>query len=122
MKETSMIVGIFRLILLFALLFNTYYLVVLDEKITNFGHKLNMNVHDVNVLDFIKKIANDMDEHIENQRNKFRESLVKKGIDERNSVLIKSNGEFIKESRKALIFKTLLYRDSPLSKGTELFN
>ena len=56
-----------------------------------------MNVHDVNVLDFIKKIANDMDEHIENQRNKVRESLVKKGIDERNSVLIKSNGEFIKE-------------------------
>ena len=38
-----------------------------------------------------------MDEQIENQRNKFRESLVKKGIDERNSVLIKSNGEFIKE-------------------------
>ena len=100
MKETSMIVGIFRLILLFALLCNTYYLVVLNEKITNFGHKLNMNVHDVNVLDFIKKIANDMDEHIENQRNKVRESLVKKGIDERNSVLIKSNGEFIKELEK----------------------
>ena len=52
MKETFMIVGIFRLILLFGLLFNTYYLVVLDEKITNFGHKLNINVHDVNVLDF----------------------------------------------------------------------
>ena len=55
MKETSMIVGIFRLILLFALLCNTYYLVVLNEKITNFGHKLNMNVHDVNVLDLSKK-------------------------------------------------------------------
>ena len=41
-----------------------------------------------------------MDEHIENQRNKVRESLVKKGIDERNSVLIKSNGEFIKELEK----------------------
>ena len=100
MKETSMIVGIFRLILLFALLCNTYYLIVLNEKITNFGQLLNVNVHDTNIIDFIRKIANDMDEHIENQRNKVRESLVKKGIDERNSVLIKSNGEFIKESEK----------------------
>ena len=100
MKETSMIVGIFRLILLFALLCNTYYLVVLNEKITNFGQLLNMNVHDSNFIDFVKKIANDMDEHIENQRNKVRESLVKKGIDERNRVLIKSNGELIKESEK----------------------
>ena len=54
-------------------------------------------VHDVNVFESLKKIANDLDEQIENQRNKFRESLVKKGIDERNSVLIKSNGELIKE-------------------------
>ena len=100
MKETSMIVGIFRLLLLFALLCNTYYLVVLNEKITNFGQLVNMNVNDENIIDFIKKIANEMDEHIENQRNKVRESLVKKGIDERNSVLIKSNGEFIKESEK----------------------
>ena len=100
MKETSMIVGIFRLILLFALLCNTYYLVVLNEKISNFGRMLNVNVHDANIVEFIKRIANDMDEHIENQRNKLRESLVKKGIDERNSVLIKSNGEFIKESQK----------------------
>ena len=61
--------------------------------ITNFGHKLNVNVHEVNVLDSFKKIANDLDEQIENQRDKIRESLVKKGIDERNSVLIKSNGE-----------------------------
>ena len=97
MKETFMIVGIFRLILLFALLCNTYYLVVLNEKITNFGQIMNVNVHEVSVLDFIKKIVNDMDEHIENQRNKVRESLVKKGIDERNSVLIKSNGEFTKK-------------------------
>ena len=100
MKETSMIVGIFRLILLFALLCNTYYLVVLNEKITNFGQLLNVNVHDANIIEVIKKIANDMDEHIQNQRNKVREALVKKGIDERNSVLIKSNGEFIKESEK----------------------
>ncbi len=92
-----MIVGIFRFILLFGLLFNTYYVVVLDEKITNFGHKLNINVHDVNVFESFKKIANDLDERIENQRNKFRESLVKKGIDERNSVLIKSNGELTNE-------------------------
>ena len=92
-----MIVGIFRLILLFGLLFNTYYIVVLDEKITNFGHKLNINVHDANVLESLKKIANDLDEQIENQRNKFRESLVKKGIDERNSVLIKSNSELAKD-------------------------
>ena len=92
-----MMVGIFRLILLLALLCNTYYLVVLNEKITNFGQIMNVNVHEVSVLDFIKKIVNDMDEHIENQRNKVRESLVKKGIDERNSVLIKSNGEFIKK-------------------------
>ena len=104
MKETFMIVGIFRLILLFGLLFNTYYMVVLDQKITNFGHKLNINVHDVNVLDSLKKIANDLDEQIENQRNKFRESLVKKGIDERNSVLIKSNGELIKESQNSISF------------------
>ena len=92
-----MIVGIFRLILLFGLLFNTYYVVVLDEKITNFGHKLNINVHDVNVFESFKKITNDLDERIENQRNKFRESLVKKGINERNSVLIKSNGELTNE-------------------------
>ena len=92
-----MIVGIFRLILLFALLSNTYYLVVLNEKITNFGQIMNVNVHDVSIVDLIKKIVDDMDEHIENQRNKVRESLVKKGIDERNSVLIKSNGEFIKK-------------------------
>ncbi len=92
-----MIVGIFRLILLFGLLFNTYYVVILDEKITNFGHKLNINVQDVNVFESFKKIADDLDEQIENQRNKFRESLVKKGIDERNSVLIKSNGELIKD-------------------------
>ena len=97
MKETSMIVGIFRLILLFALLCNTYYLIILNEKITNFGQIMNLNVHDVNIVDFIKKIVDDMDEHIENQRNKVRESLVKKGIDERNSVLIKSNGEFTKK-------------------------
>lgn len=97
MKETFMIVGIFRFIVLFALLFNTYYMLVLDQKITNFGHKLNINVHDVNVLDSFKKIANDLDEQIENQRDKIRESLVKKGIDERNSVLIKSNGEFTKK-------------------------
>ena len=96
MKETSMIVGIFRLILLFALLFNTYYMVVLDQKITNFGHKLNINVHDVNVLDSFKKLANDLDKQIENQRDKFRESLVQKGIDERNSVLIRSSGELNK--------------------------
>ena len=96
MKETSMIVGIFRLILLFALLLNTYYMVVLDQKITNFGHKLNINVHDVNVLDSFKKLANDLDKQIENQRDKFRESLVQKGIDERNSVLIKSSGELKK--------------------------
>ena len=96
MKETSMIVAIFRLILLFALLFNTYYMLVLDQKITNFGHKLNINVHDVNVLDSFKKIANDLDEQIENQRDKIRESLVKKGIDERNSVLIKSSDELNK--------------------------
>ena len=96
MKETFMIVGIFRFIILFALLLNTYYMLVLDQKITNFGHKLNVNVHDVNVLDSFKKIANDLDEQIENQRDKFRESLVKKGIDERNSVLIKSNGELNK--------------------------
>ena len=96
MKETSMIVGIFRLILLFALLLNTYYMVVLDQKITNFGHKLNINVHDVNVLDSFKKLANDLDKQIENQRDKFRESLVQKGIDERNSVLIKSSGELNK--------------------------
>ena len=95
-----MIVGIFRLILLFGLLFNTYYVVVLDEKITNFGHKLNINVHDVNVFESLKKIANDLDEQIENQRNKFRESLVKKGIDERNSVLIKSNGELIEDLKQ----------------------
>ena len=95
-----MMVGIFRLILLFALLCNTYYLVVLNEKITNFGQVLNVKVHDASIIDFIKKIVNDMDEQIENQRNKVRESLVKKGIDERNSVLIKSNGEFIKESQK----------------------
>ena len=92
-----MIVGIFRLLLLFGLLFNTYYIIVLDEKITNFSHKLNINVQDVNVFESFKKIANDLDEQIENQRNKFRESLVKKGIDERNSVLIKSNGELIKD-------------------------
>ena len=96
MKETSMILGIFRFILLFALLFNTYYMLNLDQKITNFGHKLNINVQDVNVLDSFKKIADDLDEQIENQRDKFRESLVKKGIDERNSVLIKSNGELNK--------------------------
>ena len=96
MKETSMILGIFRFILLFALLFNTYYMLNLDQKITNFGHKLNINVQDVNVLDSFKKIANDLDEQIENQRDKIRESLVKKGIDERNSVLIKSNGELNK--------------------------
>ena len=96
MKETSMIVGIFRLILLFALLLNTYYMVVLDQKITNFGHKLNINVHDVNVLDSFKKLANDLDKQIENQRDKFRESLVQKGIDERNSVLIRSSGELNK--------------------------
>ena len=96
MKETSMIVGIFRLILLFALLLNTYYMVVLDQKITNFGHKLNINVHDVNVLDSFKKLANDLDKQIENQRDRFRESLVQKGIDERNSVLIKSSGELNK--------------------------
>ena len=100
MKETSMMIGIFRLILLFALLCNTYYLVVLNEKITNFGRLLNVNVHDENIIEFIKKIANDMDEHIENQRNKIRDSLVKKGIDERNSVLTKSNSELIKESQK----------------------
>ncbi len=92
-----MIVGIFRLILLFGLLFNTYYIVVLDEKITNFGHKLNINVNNVNVFDSLKKIANNLDEQIENQRNKFRESLVKKGIDERNSVLTKSNDDLIKD-------------------------
>ena len=97
MKETSMIVGIFRLVLLFALLCNTYYLIILNEKITNFGQIMNLNVHDVNIVDFIKKIVDDMDEHIEDQRNKVRESLVKKGIDERNSVLIKSNGEFTKK-------------------------
>ena len=92
-----MILAIFRSILLFGLLFNTYYMIVLDEKITNFGHKLNIDVHDVNVLESLKKIANDLDQQIENQRNKFRESLVKKGIDERNSVLTKSNGELIKD-------------------------
>ena len=96
MKETFMIVGIFRFIILLALLLNTYYMLVLDQKITNFGHKLNVNVHDVNVLDSFKKIANDLDEQIENQRDEFRESLVKKGIDERNSVLTKSNGELNK--------------------------
>ena len=95
-----MIVGIFRLILLFGLLFNTYYMIVLDEKITNFGHKLNIDVHDVNVLESLKKIANDLDQQIENQRNKFRESLVKKGIEERKSVLIKSNGELIRELKQ----------------------
>ena len=95
-----MIVGIFRLIFIFGLLFNTYYLIVLDEKITNFGHKLNVNVHEANVLDLIKKIANDMDEYIENQRNQMRASLVQKGIDERNNVLIKSNGEYIKQIEK----------------------
>ena len=58
---------------------------------------MNINVHDVNVFESFKKIANDLDEQIENQRNKFRESLVKKGIDERNSVLIKSNGELTNE-------------------------
>lgn len=88
-----MVAGIFRLILFFGLLFNAYYLVILDEKITNFGHQLNINFHDVNVLDSFKKIANEFEQQIENQRNEFRESLVKKGIDERNSVLIKSNGE-----------------------------
>ena len=92
-----MIVGIFRLILLFALLFQWILHGCFRPKNYNFGHKLNINVHDVNVLDSFKKIANDLDEKIENQRNKFRESLVKKGIDERNNVLIKSNGEFIKE-------------------------
>ena len=92
-----MISGIFRLILMFGLLFNTYYLVILDEKITKFGQKFNMTVQDRNFMDFIKKIANDVDEHIETQRNKVRESLVKKGIDERNSVLKQSNSEFIKE-------------------------
>ena len=97
MKETSMIVGIFRLILLFALLCNTYYLIVLNEKITNFGQIMNVKAHDASVIDVIKKIVNDVDKHIENQRNKVRESLVKKGIDERNSVLIKSNGEFVKK-------------------------
>ena len=97
MRETIMIFGIFRAILLFGLLFNTYYLIVLDEKITNVGHKLNINVHEPNVMNFIKKKFNDMEEHIENQRNRVRESLVQRGVDERNNVLIKSNGEFIKE-------------------------
>ena len=92
-----MVAGIFRLILFFGLLFNAYYLVILDEKITNFGHQLNINFHDVNVLDSFKKIANEFEQQIENQRNEFRESLVKKGIDERNSVLIKSNGELTNE-------------------------
>ena len=100
MKETSMIIGIFLLILLFALLCNTYYLIVLNEKITNFGQIMNVKAHDASVIDVIKKIVNDMDKHIENQRNKVRESLVKKGIDDRNSVLIKSNGEFIKKSEE----------------------
>ena len=95
-----MIIGIFRIILLFSLFFNAYYLVVLDEKITNFSHKLNINVHEANVLDFIKKKINDMDEHIENQRNRVRESLVQRGLDERNNVLIKSSGEFMKEIEK----------------------
>ena len=95
-----MIVGIFRLIFILGLLFNTYYLVVLDEKITNFGHKLNVNVHEANVVDFIKKVGNDMDKYIENRRNQVRESLVQKGIDERNNVLIQSNGESIKEIEK----------------------
>ena len=95
-----MIIGILRLILIFGLFLNTYYLVVLDEKITNFGHKLNVNVHEVNLIDFIKKKADDMDKYIENQRNQVRESLVQKGIDERNNVLIKPNGGFIKESEK----------------------
>ncbi|RZP22777.1 MAG: hypothetical protein EVA26_02780 [Burkholderiaceae bacterium] len=97
MKEIFMIVGIFRLILLSALLFNTCYMVVLDQKITNVGYKLNINIHDINFLDSFKRIANDLDEQIENHRNKFRESLVKKGIDERNNILIKSDGELIKE-------------------------
>ena len=97
MKETSMIVGIFRLILLFGLLCNTYYLVVLNEKVTNFGQTMKVNIQDESIIDFIKNIVNAMDKHIEDQRNKVRESLVKKGIDERNSVLIKSNDEFVKK-------------------------
>ena len=97
MKETSMIIGIFRLILLCVLLCNTYYLVVLNEKITNFGQTMKVNIQDESIIDFIKNIVNAMDKHIEDQRNKVRESLVKKGIDERKSVLIKSNDEFVKK-------------------------
>ena len=92
----NLLLSILELILIIGLLFNTYYLVILDEKMTKFGQKFNMNVQDRNFMDFIKKIANDMDAHIENQRNKVRESLVRKGIDERNSVLIKSNSESLK--------------------------
>ena len=83
-----MINGVMRLLVCSGLLLNTYYLIILDGKITNIITELNMKVEDVDFIGFAKKIANDVNDQIENQRDRVRESLERKGIEERNSVLM----------------------------------
>ena len=88
-----MIVGIIRLSLFLAILFNTYYLMIVDKKITSIGQKLDMDVTEVNVVTVLKKLATNLDSHIEDQRNKVRTSLEERGIEERNKVLTRSKNE-----------------------------
>ena len=83
-----MIDGVVRFLLLSCLLFNTYYLILLNERITNISLELNMKVEDTDFIGFLKRFANNLDDQIEIQRNRVRESLKKKGIEERNNVLM----------------------------------
>ena len=88
-----MIGGIIRFFLLVGLLINTYYLINLDHKISDMSSKLNINVHNIDMLTFLKQVGSDVEEQLENQRDRVRKSLENKGIEERNRVLIRSRRE-----------------------------
>ena len=88
-----MIGGIIRFFFFFCLLINTYYLINLDHKISDMSSKLNINVHNIDMLTFLKQVGSDVEEQLENQRDRVRKSLENKGIEERNRVLIRSRRE-----------------------------
>ena len=92
-----MIVGFVRFLIFFGLLFNTCYLMVVNDKLTNIALELNIEVENTDLIGLVKKVANDLGEQIEEQRTKVRQSLEKKGIEERNNVLMHARGEVTTE-------------------------
>ena len=88
-----MVLALTRLLFLALLFFNAYYIFTVDQKINTISNVLNIAVEDQSFFSFLTQVAQDVEKGLDEQRNKVRDSIRKKGIEERNKVLMKTETE-----------------------------